>query len=55
MSASVGLLETDSLVNGVDQPSRRGFLGDIRQLVDARYDGSITRRYVYEVIAARRR
>jgi SAM-dependent methyltransferase len=51
----IGLLETDSLVNGVDQQSRQGFLDDIRQVVDASYDGSITRRYVHEVIAARRR
>ena len=48
----VGWLKTDSLVSSLDHPSRQGFLDDIGALIDSKYDGSVTRNFVYEVIAA---
>jgi SAM-dependent methyltransferase len=38
----------------LDEPSRRGLLGCIRQLIDTRYGGSVTKRYLHELITARR-
>jgi ubiquinone/menaquinone biosynthesis C-methylase UbiE len=49
----VGLLHTDSLVLSLDASAREGFLSDIRHLIDTRYDGQVSKKYVYEVIAAR--
>ena len=49
----VGLLHTDSLVLGLDASAREGFLSDIRHLIDTHYDGQVSKKYVYEVIAAR--
>jgi SAM-dependent methyltransferase len=49
----VGLLTTDSLVLGLGEAERKGFLSDIGDLVDSRYAGAITRRFLYEVIVAR--
>jgi hypothetical protein len=50
----VGWLRTDSLVNTLDDTSRRGFLQDIETLIESKYHGSVTRNFVYEVIAAQR-
>jgi SAM-dependent methyltransferase len=48
----VGWLRTDSLVASLDPPSRQGFLDDIGALIDSKYDGEMSRNFVYEVIAA---
>jgi hypothetical protein len=48
----VGWLKTDSLVSSLDPQSRQGFLSDIKALIDSKYDGSVARNFVYEVIAA---
>ena len=48
----IGWLTTDSLVNTLDEESRRGFLHDIEQLIDAKYHGTVVRNFVYELIAA---
>jgi SAM-dependent methyltransferase len=52
--AYVGLLRTDSLVLGLDETSRRGFLDDMATLIESAYGGEVSRNQVYEVIAARR-
>lgn len=49
----VGLLHTDSLVLSLDASAREGFLNDIGQLIDTHYDGHVSKKFVYEVIAAR--
>jgi hypothetical protein len=48
----VGWLKTDSLVSSLDPRWRQGFLNDIETLIDTKYDGSVSRNFVYEVIAA---
>ena len=53
-SSYVGMLETDSMIRALAPASRDGFLADIGTLIDARYDGSVTRKYVYELIVWRR-
>jgi SAM-dependent methyltransferase len=50
----VGWLRTDSLVNSLDQESRRGFLADIGELIQSKYYGTVVRNFVYEVIVAPR-
>ena len=50
----VGMLGTDSLVNGLDEASRSGFLSDIAALIEQRLGGVIMRAYLYEVISATR-
>jgi hypothetical protein len=50
----VGLLHTDSLVLSLDASALEGFLSDIGQLIDTHYDGHLSKKFVYEVIAARR-
>jgi hypothetical protein len=45
---------TDSLVNSLDDHSRRGFLEDIERLIESKYNGTVARNFVYEVIAAQR-
>jgi SAM-dependent methyltransferase len=50
----VGWLETDSVVNTLDDDSRRGFLDDIAQLIASRYGGSVVRNFVYELVVAQR-
>jgi SAM-dependent methyltransferase len=50
----VGWLKTDSLVSTLDPLSRRGFLDDVQKLIDEKYDGRVSRNFVYEVIAAAR-
>jgi hypothetical protein len=41
-------------VNSLDEASRRGFLLDIERLIESKYNGEVTRNYVYEVIVAER-
>jgi SAM-dependent methyltransferase len=48
----VGWLKTDSLVLSLDPRSKRGFLNDIEALIETKYHGSVSRNFVYEVIAA---
>jgi SAM-dependent methyltransferase len=50
----IGWLRTDSLVNSLDDTSRRGFLQDIARLIESKYNGEVVRNYVYEVIVAQR-
>jgi hypothetical protein len=50
----IGLLNTDSLVNSLNDQSRRGFLQDIDRLIESKYNGEVVRNYVYEVIVAQR-
>lgn len=50
----VGWLRTDSLVSTLDDGARRGFLGDIEQLIDERYGGRVARNWVYELVVAER-
>jgi SAM-dependent methyltransferase len=52
--AYIGWLKTDSLVNSLDDTSRRGFLHDMEYLIDMKYHGEVIRYYIYEVITARR-
>jgi SAM-dependent methyltransferase len=49
----VGWLRTDSLIRSLDDDARSGFLQDIGALIDAKYDGSVARNFVYEVITAK--
>jgi SAM-dependent methyltransferase len=49
----VGWLRTDSLILSLDDQARAGFLNDIAALIDGKYDGSVARNFVYEVITAR--
>jgi SAM-dependent methyltransferase len=48
----IGWLHTDSLVNSLNDKSRRGFLQDIERLIESKYNGQVVRNYVYEVIVA---
>jgi SAM-dependent methyltransferase len=50
----VGWLTTDSLVNTLDEPDRSAFLHDIERLIESKYNGRVSRNFVYEVIVARR-
>jgi SAM-dependent methyltransferase len=50
----VGWLRTDSLILGLDPLSREGFLDDIQTLIDTKYDGRVSRNFVYELITATR-
>jgi len=50
----VGWLKTDSLVSILDDHSRLGFLNDIGHLIDAKYQGAVSRNFVYEIITAQR-
>jgi SAM-dependent methyltransferase len=50
----IGWLMTDSLVNTLDDASKRGFLHDMQTLIKSKYGGEVTRNYVYEVIVAER-
>src|SRR5262249_51603136 len=53
-SSYIGCLRTDSLVNTLDDESRRGFLEDIGELIESKYGGAVARNFLYEVIAAQR-
>jgi SAM-dependent methyltransferase len=53
-AAYIGWLNTDSLILGLNEQARRGFLQDIERLIDSDYHGVVARNYVYEVIAAER-
>lgn len=48
----VGMLGTDSLILGLEDSSRQGFLEDIARLIDSRYDGEVTWDSLYEVVIA---
>lgn len=50
----IGWLKTDSLVNTLNDQSRRSFLQDIERLIESKYNGQVVRNYVYEVIVAQR-
>ena len=50
----IGWLKTDSLILSLDPLSRRAFLEDMQRLIDTKYDGRVSRNFVYEVIAATR-
>lgn len=49
----VGWLKTDSLVRTLDDEARGGFLSDIARVIDGKYDGSVARNFVYQVITAK--
>lgn len=51
----VGMLQTDSLIRGLDETSRRCFLSDMGHLRDSGYGGEVSKNYLYEVVTARRR
>jgi len=38
----------------LDEPSRTGLLRALRELIDTRYGGSVTKRYLHELVLARR-
>ncbi|HEV2360910.1 MAG TPA: class I SAM-dependent methyltransferase [Acidimicrobiales bacterium] len=50
----VGLLQTDSVVNGADDTDRAGFLRDMRELLDTEFGGRFTRNYLHEIVWASR-
>ena len=47
-----GWLKTDALVLALNPPLRQWFLDDIRNLIDTKCAGRVSRNFVYEVIAA---
>src|SRR5581483_9165662 len=49
-----GWLHTGSLVNSLNDESRRGFLQDIEHLIESKYNGEVVRNFVYEIIVAQR-
>jgi SAM-dependent methyltransferase len=53
-AAYIGWLRTDSLINSLNDPARRGFLEDIEHLIELNYGGEVARNYVYEIITAQR-
>lgn len=50
----VGLLQTDSLILALPHAARDGFLTDIAELIDTRYEGVIARDFLYEVTVGRK-
>lgn len=48
----VGWLRTDSLISTLVEPSRSNFFDDIATLIEDKYEGSVARNFVYEVISA---
>ncbi|QNP68482.1 methyltransferase domain-containing protein [Streptomyces roseirectus] len=38
----------------LDEPSRAGLLAALRELIDTRYGGTVTKRYLHELVTARR-
>lgn len=50
----IDVLLTHSGHRALDEPSRQGLPADIRDLIEDRFGGSVTERYVHEVITARR-
>lgn len=50
----VGMLSTQSNVNSLGTVSREKFLECIRNLVETEFQGSVERRYLYQVVSARR-
>ncbi|MBO0684665.1 MAG: methyltransferase domain-containing protein [Candidatus Dormibacteraeota bacterium] len=53
-SAQIGWLSTDSLILGLNDESRRGFLRDLERLIDSQYGGKVSRNWLYEVVVARK-
>lgn len=49
----LGLLRTDSLVNTLEPGAREAFLAGVGRVVDA-LGGAVSRRFLYEVVVARR-
>lgn len=43
----IGWMHTDSLILGVDEPARQGFLEDMRAFTDQRYGGEVTKRFLF--------
>ncbi|CAM5283508.1 class I SAM-dependent methyltransferase [Streptomyces aurantiogriseus] len=52
--AYIEVLLTYSGHLALDEPARRGLLACIRNLIENRYGGSVTKRYLHELITARR-
>ncbi|WP_371657556.1 class I SAM-dependent methyltransferase [Streptomyces sp. NBC_00280] len=50
----IDVLLTYSNHRALDAPSRDGLLAGIRDLIDTRYDGRVDKRYLHELIMARR-
>jgi SAM-dependent methyltransferase len=50
----VGWLKTDSLIASLDPDARDGFLDDIASLIDTKFDGTVSRNFLYEIISAPR-
>ncbi|WP_055527690.1 class I SAM-dependent methyltransferase [Streptomyces graminilatus] len=50
----IDVLLTYSNHRALDAPSRDGLLAGVRDLIETRYDGRITKRYLHELIMARR-
>jgi hypothetical protein len=50
----IGWLNTDSLINSLNDTSRRDFLQDIERLMESEYSGEVIRNAVYDVIVAQR-
>lgn len=48
----VGWLKTDSLILSLAAQARSGFLSDIATLIASKYNGTVSRNFVYDVITA---
>ncbi|MEU2778862.1 hypothetical protein ABZ646_39885 [Streptomyces sp. NPDC007162] len=46
------VLLTYSNHRALPEPARNGLLTDIRELIESRYDGAVTKRYWHELITA---
>ncbi len=52
MDEYIGLLRTDSLILTLSEPYREGLLNDMRRCIDSYYAGTVSRTFVYEIVAA---
>lgn len=50
----VGWLKTDSLIAALDRDARDGFLEDIGGLIDTKFNGTVSRNFLYEIVSAPR-
>jgi hypothetical protein len=50
----VGWLKTDSLIATLDRDARDGSFDDIASLIDAKFNGMVSRNFLYEIISAQR-
>ncbi|MCI3273879.1 class I SAM-dependent methyltransferase [Streptomyces cylindrosporus] len=50
----IDVLLTYSGHRALDETARQGLLGCLRRLIDTRYDGQVTKRYLHELIVATR-